>query len=100
MVGRALPGAARLEHPVADDLGPELRRHPHMIEAPTAVVPGPVERAVAPPGEAALRCRHELAADVDPLVRLLQPVERLDLDRRMADDVDQRPVAPDVAFEG
>ena len=40
-----------------------------------------------------------MAADVDPVVRLLQPAQRRDLDRRVADDVEQRLVAPHVAFE-
>jgi hypothetical protein len=41
----------------------------------------------------------ELAAKIDPVVALLQVRQRLDLDRRMADDVEQLLVAPHVAFE-
>ena len=91
--------AAGLEHAVAGDMRAELGRGPHMVEPAAAVVPGPVGRAIAPPGEAALGRGDELAADIDPAVRLLQPAQRLDLDRRVADDVEQRLVAPDVAFE-
>ena len=55
-----------------------------MVEPPAAVVLGPVQRAIAPPGEAALGRGDESAADIDPAVRLLQPRQRLDLDRRVA----------------
>src|SRR4051812_44122208 len=70
-----------------------------MVEPAPAVVLRPVRRAVAPPGEAALGSGHEAATDVNPVVRLLQPCQRLDLDRRVADDAQQRLVTPDVAFE-
>src|SRR5579884_3868401 len=98
MVRRPLPVAAWLEHLVGLQVTGELGGGPYMVEPAAAVVLGPVRRAIAPPGEAALRRRHELAADVDPVVRLLQPGQRLDLDRRVADDVQQRLVAPDVAL--
>ena len=71
-----------------------------MIEPAATIVLGPVRRAVAPPGEAALRRRHELSADVDPVVCLLKLGQRLNLDRRVADDRQQRLVIPDVALEG
>src|SRR4051812_10750394 len=70
-----------------------------MVEPTAAIVPREVGRAVAPPGEAAFGGGHEPAADVDPVVRLAKPGQRLDLDRRVADDLEQRLVAPDVAFE-
>ena len=60
---------------------------------------GPVGRAVAPPGVEPLRRRMEMAAEIDPVVARLEPGQRLDLDRRVADDVEQLLVAPDVAFE-
>src|SRR5438309_605374 len=70
-----------------------------MVEPAPAVIFRPVGRAVAPPGEAALGRGDEPAADVDPSVRLLQTVERFDLYGRVADDGEQRFMAPDVAFE-
>src|SRR4029079_3517155 len=94
-----LPISARFEHRMALQMSGELRRGPHMVEPAPAVVLRPVRRAIAPPGEAALRRGHEAAADVDPVVRLLEPGKCLDLDGRMADDVQQRLVAPDVALE-
>ena len=81
------------------EMAGELGRGPHMVEPAAAVVARPIGRTVAPPGEAALGRGHEPAADVDPAVRLLQPGQRLDLDRRMADDLEQGLVAPHVAFE-
>src|SRR5206468_3306934 len=99
MVGRALPASAWLENGMGDEMGSERGRSPHMIEPAAAVVLRPVGRAVAPPGEISLGCRDELAADVDPLVRRLEAGKRLDLDGGMADDLEQRLVAPDVAFE-
>jgi len=70
-----------------------------MIKASTAIVPRPIRRAVAPPGEAPLRRGNESAPDVDPIMRLLQFRQRLDLDRRVANHREQGFVAPDVAFE-
>src|SRR4051812_40718851 len=70
-----------------------------MVEAPAAVILRPVGRAIAPPGKAPRRRGHEFAADVDPVVRLLQARQRLDLDGRVADDGEQRLMAPDIAFE-
>src|SRR6185503_20577762 len=90
---------ARLEHLMRGHMAPELGRTPHMIEPAAAVVPGQVWRGVAPPSEAALRCRDEASPDIDPVMRLLEAGERLDLHRRMADHRQQRLVAPDVAFE-
>ena len=77
----------------------EAGRGPHMVEPPPAIVGGPVLRPIAPPGEQALGRGDEAAAEIDPVVRRLQPPKRLDLDRRMADDVEQRLVAPHVAFQ-
>src|SRR5258705_4780060 len=70
-----------------------------MVEPAPAIVPGPVGRAIAPPSEAALGRWDEAAADVDPVVRLLQPGQRIDLNLRVADDVDQFLVVPYVAFQ-
>ena len=70
-----------------------------MVEPAAAVVLGPVGRAIAPPGEAALGGGHEAAADIDPAMRLLQRRQRFDFDRGVTDDTQQRLVAPDVAFQ-
>ena len=59
-----------------------------MIETAPAVARRPVLGAIAPPGEVALRRGNELAAEVDPAMRRLQPGERLDFNRRMADHVE------------
>ncbi len=74
-------------------------RGPHMVEPAAAIARRPVLGAIAPPGEIAVRRGDERAAKIDPVMRRLQPAERLDLDRRMADDVEQCLVAPHVAFQ-
>lgn len=70
-----------------------------MVEPAAAVGRGPVLRAVAPPGVEPLGRGDEFAAEIDPVVRGLQPRQRLNLYRRMADHVEQLLVAPHVAFE-
>ena len=100
MVRRPLPAAARLKDAMRRRLGGQVRGAPHMIETATAVAGGPVLSTVAPPGIASFRRRDELATEVDPVVRSLEPAQGLNLDRRMADDVKERLVAPDVAFQG
>src|SRR5689334_17203366 len=99
MVRWPLPVAARLQHLVRVEVPAEPWRTPHTVEPAAAVVLGPVGRSIAPPGEAALRRGKEASPDVGPVVRLLKPGQRLHLDGRMADDGEQRLVAPDVALE-
>src|SRR5437762_4798213 len=99
MVGGPLPVAAWLEHGMRLDVPGERGGGPHMVEPAPAVVFRPVRRPIAPPGEAAFRRRDEGPADVQPVVRLLQPGQGLDLDRGVADDIQQRLVAPDVALQ-
>src|ERR1044071_3654240 len=70
-----------------------------MVEPPAAVVLGPVGRTIAPPGVATLRRGDEASSDVDPIVRLPELRQRLDLDRSVADDLQQSLMAPDIAFE-
>src|SRR4051812_10361028 len=41
----------------------------------------------------------EMAAEIDPAIALLKAGQRLDLDRRVADDVEQLLMAPHIAFE-
>src|SRR3546814_2714040 len=72
---------------------------PDMIEPPSAIRCLPVARAVAPPCEQLVGRWNEAAADVHPAVALLEAAQRRDLDRRVADDIEERLVAPDVAFE-
>ena len=43
-----------------------------MVEPPAAVVLGPVGRAIAPPSEVPFGRRDEVAADIDPAMRLLE----------------------------
>src|SRR4051794_33740236 len=99
MVRRPLPIAAGLEHLMRLEVAVELRRCPHMVEAAPAVILRPIRRPVAPPCEAALGRGHEPAANIDPVVRLLQPGQRVDLDRGVTNDLKKRLVAPDVAFQ-
>jgi hypothetical protein len=40
-----------------------------------------------------------LPPQINPTVRVLKPPQRLDLDRRVADDLEQLLVAPHVAFQ-
>ena len=54
VVRRPGPVAAGLVDDVAHGLAGDVGRRPHMVEAAAAVVPGPVGRAVAPPGVEAL----------------------------------------------
>src|SRR5215471_17098750 len=70
-----------------------------MVEAPAPVVLRPIGRAIAPPGETALRRGHKSPSDVDPIVGALKPAQRLHLDRRMADHGQKRLVTPNVALE-
>ncbi len=56
-------------------------------------------RAIAPPGVELLVVRDVLAHQIDPaVIAAEQRVERLGLDRRVADDVEQLLVAPDVVL--
>ena len=80
---RINPMTTRQLHRVCH-MAAELGRAPHMVEPPPTVVLRPVGRAVAPPGEAALRRWHELAADIDPVVSVPQARQRVDLDRPVA----------------
>src|SRR4051812_6295112 len=99
MIGWLDPRTARLAHPVRGRELCDRRAGPRMIEPAAAIVGGPIGRAVAPPGVEPLRRRIEMPAEIDPVMARLQAPERRDLDRRMADDVEQLLVAPDIAFE-
>src|SRR3990170_33118 len=99
MIRRPKPAAAGLVHLVTDRLRRDLRACPHMVEAAAAIRGDPVLCAVAPPGEATLGRWNEASAEVDPAMRCLKVAQMLHLDRRVADDVEQLLVAPDVAFE-
>ena len=70
-----------------------------MIEAAAAIAGRPILGAVAPPGEISFRRRDELASQVNPFMSPLKPGQSVDFDRRMTDDVKQRLVVPDVAFQ-
>ena len=99
VVRRLLPAAH-----VAADAGLlqvllQVGRDPDVVEAAAAVVAGPVGRAVAPPGEQLLILRHEVAHGVDPFARGLDAGQLLDLDRRVADDVEQLLVRPHVVLQ-
>ena len=99
VVGRALPAAHVARHPHRLDLVGERRADPDVVEPAALVGLGPVGRAVAPPRVELLVGRHKAAQGVDPRPRRLGAVQFLDLDRRVADDANQRLVAPDVVFE-
>ena len=69
----AVPSRGTARAPGARWPGRELGRGPHMVEPAAAVARRPVLGAIAPPGEVALRARDELAAEIDPVMRRLQP---------------------------
>ena len=69
-----------------------------MVEPPPAVARRPILRAIAPPGEVAVG-RRDGCGPGRPVVRCCSRSKRFDLDRRMADDVEQRLMVPNVAFE-
>ena len=104
---RELPGLvaagevpmARLDDAVALHRLDQIGRDPDMVEPAALVRYRPVARAIAPPGVEPLRRRIELPADIDPAMRVLQRLQPLDLDRGVADGVDQLLVAPHVRFE-
>src|SRR5688572_14950938 len=99
MIRWAFPTPTWLQHAVRGGLGGEAGRAPHMVEAASPVARCPILRTIAPPGEITVGRGNETAAEIDPAMRLPEPIESLDLDRRMADDVEQRLVAPYVAFQ-
>src|SRR5579863_3249427 len=70
-----------------------------MVEATALIGVRPVGRAVAPPSIELLRFRYELSQRVDPVSRLLGSGQLLDLDWRVANDREQRLVAPYVVLE-
>src|SRR4051812_11276075 len=70
-----------------------------MVEPASPIRREPVLGAVAPPGEEPLGRGYEMAAEIDPVVRRLQPIQCRDLDRRVAHHVEQLLVAPDIGFE-
>src|SRR4051812_14664560 len=70
-----------------------------MIQPTAPVRHRPILGAVAPPSEASLRRGNKAAAQIGPVVRCLKTPERLNLDRSMADHVEQLLVAPDIAFQ-
>src|SRR6476619_6376290 len=70
-----------------------------MIEAAAPVRSGPVAVAVAPPGVEPLVRRHEMAHRIDETAGTLQTAEPLDLDWRVADDLQELLVRPDIGFE-
>ena len=70
-----------------------------MIEPAAAIRGAPVFGAVAPPCEEALRGRNEMSAHIDPIIAGLQPGEGGDFDGGVADDIQERFVAPDVTFQ-
>ena len=67
-----------------------------MVEPAPPVGSLPVNRAIAPPSVELLGPRHENAAEIDPVVAFLQLVERLHLDGRVADDIQQGLVIPHI----
>ena len=67
------PTSGTAPAPRVPSVAAKLGRGPHVVEAASAIVLGPVGRAIAPPGEAAFGRRHEPAADINPVVRLLKP---------------------------
>ena len=75
------------------------RARPHMIEPPTAIGGEPILRAIAPPGIEPRGRRHEMPPEIDPVMRRPQSAERLHLDGRMADHIEQLLVIPDVRFK-
>src|SRR3546814_5759461 len=68
-----------------------------MIEAAAAIVPGPVGRAIAPPGVEPRGRGMEIAAEIDPRIAGPERIQRIDFHGRVADDLEQLLVAPDVA---
>src|ERR1700730_19317886 len=100
MVGRLFPAAR-----VADDVhfarGVAKRRAcPDVIEPSAAVRLLPIGGAIAPPGVKLLGSGDETAHDVDPATGLLKGAEFLHLDRRVADDVQELFLAPNIVVAG
>ena len=96
-IGRGLP--ERFDHAMADGFFRDVAGHPHMVQPPPAIRRRPILRPIAPPGVEPGGCRMEMAADIDPVVRRLQPAQYLALDRGMADHVKQLAMAPHIAFQ-
>ena len=70
-----------------------------MIETAASVGSLPILGAVAPPCIELLVCRHLLAHQVEPGAALHDLEQPVGLDRRMADDLQQLLVRPDVMFQ-
>ncbi|CDX46437.1 hypothetical protein MPLDJ20_90013 [Mesorhizobium plurifarium] len=96
MVGRLFPAARRLQDLVAFESRHQVGGGPDMVEAAAAVRRFPVLRAIAPPSVELLLGGHVEPHQVDPASGLAHRLEICRLDRRVADDVEQLLVRPDV----
>ena len=71
-----------------------------MVQPASAIALAPTLGAIAPPRIKLLFGRHMLAHDIDPLARLLHALQAIGFDGRVADDLEQVLVRPDIVFEG
>src|SRR3984885_1122538 len=70
-----------------------------MVQPPALVGLLPIGRAIAPPSVELLVVRHEFAQRIDPGACGLSLGQLVDLDGRVAHNVEKRLVAPDVVFK-
>src|SRR5271157_5284649 len=99
MVGWSRPASGFAQHLHRPRRPFERRADPDVIQASSLVGGGPVRRAVAPPRVELLIVGDEFALRVDPWSRRLSLFEFLDLNRSMANDLQERFVTPDIVFE-
>src|SRR3546814_18094237 len=98
MVRGLVPAACRAQNPGRLEPGCHGRGHPDVVEPPAAVGGGPVARPVAPPAIKPFRRGDEVADGVEPTVRGLGGGELLDLDRSLADVLEELGVRPDIGL--
>src|SRR3546814_12192102 len=94
-----LPASRRAVDTVRLGGARDLRAGPDVIQPTPAIRRLPVARTIAPPGEKLFGGGNELATKVYPVVALAQRGQQVDFHRGVADDIEQRLVIPDVAFQ-
>ena len=99
VIGGALP-AARLAQDLhgAADRG-EIRREPDVIKPPALVGSVPVRRAIAPPAVDLLGLGAQVTHGIHQSGLLAQTLQRAGLQRRVADNIEELFVAPDIVLQ-
>lgn len=79
MVGWQRPTARPFENVDGDQPRAQRRCDPDVVETPSLVPLAPIPGAIAPPGKDLPPLGHEVAHDIEPLVRAFERLESFDL---------------------